>query len=126
MTKIAIIGIIAILLAIPLKQIKPEYSTIISLIACIFIITLGIGKLENILEVIYKLQSFIGLKQGYISILLKMIGITYITELSSSLCTDAGYSAIAKQIELVGKLAILAISMPVLMALLETIERFFN
>ena len=43
---------------------------------------------------------------------------------ASQLCKDAGYSAIASQIEVAGKLTILTISMPILMALLKTIHEF--
>ena len=43
---------------------------------------------------------------------------------SSGICKDAGYQAIAAQIEIFGKLAILVVGMPVLLALLETIQEF--
>ena len=58
--------------------------------------------------------------------ILKMIGITYIGQFSSGICKDAGYSAIAGQIELFCKLAIMAVSMPILLALLETIQDFMT
>ena len=50
--------------------------------------------------------------------------ITYIAEFSSSICKDAGYQTIAVQIEIFCKLTILALGMPVLLALLETIQEF--
>ena len=60
------------------------------------------------------------------AILLKMIGITYVAEFSANLCKDAGYQAVAGQIEMFGKLSILVISMPVLLALLDTISQFLR
>ena len=56
--------------------------------------------------------------------LLKMAGITYIAEFASGICKDAGYGAIGTQIEIFAKLSILAVSMPVLLALLETLRDF--
>ena len=56
--------------------------------------------------------------------MLKMIGITYISEFSSSICKDTGYQTIAVQIEVFSKLTILAMGMPILLALLETIQEF--
>ena len=53
-----------------------------------------------------------------------MIGITYIGQFSAGICKDAGYSSIAGQIELFARLAVLAVSMPVLLALLETVHDF--
>ena len=53
---------------------------------------------------------------------MKMIGITYIAEFSSGICKDAGYGSLGNQIEIFGKLSILAVSMPILMALMEMVQ----
>ena len=126
MIKIAITGVIAVLLAIQFKGSKSEYGTYISLAACVMIFCLGISKLEIIIEAINKIQSYISINKIYITILLKIIGITYVAEFASSLCKDAGHAAISNQIELVGKLTILSISMPILLALLDTINDFLT
>lgn len=126
MFKIAVVGIISIIIGILFKKGKEEYSLYISIAACILILIMGIGKLEVILDSIDQLQGYIKINKAYIGILIKIIGITYITEIASSLCKDTGYSSIAEQIELVGKLTILAISMPILLALLETINSFLT
>lgn len=126
MVEIAAIGVIAIIMAILFKKGKEEFSLYISIAACIVILLWGIGKLKIILEAINELQGYIQMNKAYVGILIKIIGITYITEFSSSLCKDSGYQAIAEQIELVGKLTILAISMPIMLALLETINGFLS
>jgi len=125
MIKIAVIGISAVILAIVFRKGKEEYSLYISLAACILVLIWGIGKLEIILDAINRLQGYIQLNKAYIGIL-KIIGITYVTEISSSLCKDSGYQAVGDQIELVGKLTILAISMPILLAILDTINSFLE
>ena len=57
---------------------------------------------------------------------MKMIGITYIAEFASGICKDAGFGSLGGQIEMFGKLSMLAVSMPVLLALLETIKVFMK
>ena len=126
MVKIAAVGLIAILLAIIFKKGKEEYSLYISIAACVLILAWGIGKLEIIFDAIDRLQGYIKLNQSYIEILIKIIGITYVTEISASLCKDCGYQAIAEQIEMVGKLTILAISMPIMLAILDTISNLIR
>jgi stage III sporulation protein AD len=126
MIKIALIGVIAVMLAIIFKKGKEEYSLYISIAACVLILLWGISKLEVILDGIGQLQGYIKINKSYIGILIKIIGITYVTEISASLCKDSGYQAVAEQIELVGKLAILAISMPIMLAILETINGFLK
>jgi stage III sporulation protein AD len=126
MIRIAIVGIAAILLAIMFKKGKEEYSLYISIGACILILMWGISKLEVIFDAIDQLQGYIRMNKSYVTILIKIIGITYVTEIASSLCKDTGYSAIAEQIELVGKLTILAISMPIMLAILDTIDNLLT
>lgn len=126
MIKIALIGIVAMLAAILFKNGKSEYGTLISIAGCVLIFYFGAGKLTTIVEAINKIRGYLSVNSEYLSILLKIIGITYISEFSSNLCKDAGYAAIGNQIELAGKLSIMAISMPVLLALLDTIDRFLT
>lgn len=124
MLNIALVGIVAVLMAILFKKGKEEYSLYISIAACIIILFLGIGKLETILDSIHRLQEYIIINNTYINILIKIIGITYVTEFAAALCKDSGYTAIGSQVELIGKISVLAISMPILMALLDTINNF--
>lgn len=126
MINVAVIGIVAVLVGIIFKKGREEYSLYISIAACLIILLLGIGKLEVILDTINRLQGYVKINKAYINILIKIIGITYVTEFAASLCKDSGYQAIGEQVELVGKLSILAISMPILLALLDTINNFLT
>lgn len=124
MLKVAALGLITVLLAIQFKTGKSEYGIYIGFAGCLIIFLYGIHKLELILSSLEVLRSYINISDTYIFLLLKIVGITYIAEFSSDLCKDAGYGAIAGQIEFVGKLSILTISMPVLISLLESIQSF--
>ena len=121
MFKVAIIGVMAVFLALPLKKDKPEFSMLIILGCCLIILGLALSKLQEIISFIRKVSDYIGDSSLYIDVLLKIIGITYLAEFSSNICRDAGYGAAGNQIEFFGKLMILAVSMPILMTLIETI-----
>lgn len=125
-TTVAIIGIIAAILAVQLKTMKAEYSIYITLGAGILIIYFMLTELGTIMDLVNKIQSYISINSTYLTILVKMLGITYITEIASGICKDAGQSSLGSQIEIFGKLAILAISMPVIVALLETVQSFLS
>ena len=122
MLKIAAIGVMAAFLAIPLKKEKSEFSLFIIVAACLLILALAFGKIHEIVEVVRQVEQYLGKGAAYVGILLKMIGITYVAEFAANLCSDAGYQAVADQIEFYGKLMILAVSVPILMTLLETIS----
>lgn len=121
MIKIAVIGVIAVLLAIPLKRDKSEISMLVILAACLLILSLSLGKIRELLAAVNQIKEMLGKGSVYISILLKMIGITYVAEFGSNLCSDAGYHAVANQIEFYGKIMIMAVSIPILLTLVEMI-----
>ncbi|MBE5977183.1 MULTISPECIES: stage III sporulation protein AD [Lacrimispora] len=123
---IAVVGIVAVLLAVSLKGMKGEYGTFLVLAAGFFIFFYGVGKLSTILDTMKEIQSYIKINSVYLSTLVKMIGITYIAEFASGICKDAGYGAVGTQIEIFGKLSVLAVSMPILLALIETLQVFLS
>lgn len=122
MIKIAILGIVVVLLALPFRIIKGEYSLYLSIAGCILIFYFILGKMQQVIELMEKIGASLPIEAGYLEILIKIIGITYITEFSADLCKDAGYSALASQIAIAGKLSVLGISMPVITALLEMVS----
>ena len=122
--RISVVGIAGVFLAILLKQVRPEYSLYITMAAGIAILFYSAGKLSYLLSSLRKIQQYVPVDAAYMTILLKMTGITYIGQFCAGICKDAGYSAVAGQIEIFGRLAVLAVSMPVLTALLETIHEF--
>lgn len=122
--KIVMIGITVVLLALFLKESKPEYSVYLSFAVGICILGYAVEKLSYLFESIKKIQEFLPVDEKYVLVLLKMTGATYIGQFSSSICKDAGYAAIAGQIELFVKLYLMVLSLPVLLALVETIHNF--
>lgn len=126
MLKIAFIGVIGVILAIQFKGTKSEYGIYIGLATSLIILFCIADKLSIVIDAINKIQGYIQLNTVYLTTLAKIIGITYIAEFASGICKDAGYSAIAGQIEVFAKISVMALSMPVLIALLETIDSFLS
>ena len=122
----AVLGITAVALAVQRKPLRQEYSVYLILAAGLVIGFLSISRLELILDTVRAIGSQIRVKNIYLGTLLKMVGITYIAEFASGICRDAGFSALGTQVEMFGKLSILAVSAPVLQALLETLQVFLS
>lgn len=121
---VAAFGIVSVLLAVQFKGLKGEYAVYLAAAAGLAIVSYGLLKLETILEAARQIQEYININPVYLTVLIKMIGIAYVAEFASGICRDAGFSSIGVQIEVFGKLSILAVSMPVVLALLETLEGF--
>lgn len=124
MLKIGILGIAGILTAIFMKEVKPSFAVWISMTTCLLIFFYAVNKISFLTDTIQSLQEYVHLKESYLATLLKLVGITYVADFASNLCKDAGYGAIAGQIEFFGKISILTISAPIVLALLETISEF--
>lgn len=119
--KIGIFGVAAAFLALLLGQWKKEYSIFISIAAGLLIFAAVVTKVRVILDFTQKLENLAAVDSGYIRLVIKMVGITYVAEFAVNVCRDAGYAAIAGQIENFAKLSILGLSLPVLSAFLELI-----
>lgn len=124
--QVAALAVAGVLLAVQFKSGKAEYGIYLGAALSILIFFQILGKLNVILEVIKTIGEFLPLNKIFAEILLKMLGITYVAEFSASICQDAGYQTIARQIEILGKLTILVMSMPILLALLQTIREFLT
>ena len=124
MVQIGMIGVLGALLAIQFKGGKTEYGIYMSVAVSIVLFLCIVDRLEIFVQTIDEISRYISMDTGYLFTMLKMIGITYISEFSSSICKDTGYQTIAVQIEVFSKLTILAMGMPILLALLETIQEF--
>ena len=126
MLEAAVVGIAGVLLALQIKQARPEYAVYLSVATGVFLLIMAAQRLEVVVESVRLIQSSISIQSSYIQVLLKIIGITYISEFAADICRDAGYSAVAGQIGIFAKLSILAVSMPIVIALLETIQSFLG
>lgn len=122
--RISVLGVSGVLLAILLKDRAPEYVSLISLGIGLVILGLAVGKIGYLFDSLEQLRESLPVDGSYITTLLKMIGITYIGQFASGICKDAGYGSTGTQIELFCRLSVMVLSMPVLLALLDTIQGF--
>ena len=121
MLKVAVIGVMGALLALLLKGEKAGQSLWVVLAACLLIMGISLSKLENILTMIREVEEALGSGALYLQVLLKMIGISYIAEFGAEICKDAGFGALAGQIEFFGKIMLLAVSIPIIQNLITLI-----
>ena len=120
--KIGLLGVTGVMLALQFKTVKPEVSFYIGAAVSIAIFAFSVDGLLGVLGQMESLQRYINESGPYYRVLFKAVGITYICEFCAALCKDAGYQAVAGQIEIFGKLSVLFMGMPVLMAVIDNIN----
>lgn len=109
---IAGLAVVATVFAVLLRKYRPEISTVIGLITAMMILVYAVSKVQPAFNEINHLMSNAKVNTQYISILIKSLGICFIAQLASDVCRDAGETAIASNVELAGKLAVLIVALP--------------
>lgn len=119
--QIAGLGILATVIAIILKDTRREFALYISIVTGVIIFSFVLTKLLYVIDVLRLLSNRANMETTYFSTILKIIGIAYITEFSSQISKDAGEGSIAMKIELGGKVLIMVLAIPILLALMDLI-----
>lgn len=114
--KLCGIAVFAVIFILIIKQIKPEFAPIITISTSIILLTASLILVKPFVEFIT--ETINSTSYGsYMPILLKALGIGLTTQTVADICRDSGESAIASKVELIGKLEIMLISLP----LIETV-----
>jgi stage III sporulation protein AD len=115
------LGLIATFISMVLRDQKPSFAFLIAMITGIIIFLFVI---DHVIKVIYVLQKIVfqaEIDMLYLETVLKIIGISYITEFAAQISRDAGEGSIASRIELAGKVLIMIMAIPIIQAIVETV-----
>ena len=119
--KIVGIALVSLIIIILLKQYKPEFAIYISLLTGVLILILVMDKLTGIINLIDSIVSKSNINTEFITLLIKITGIAFLSEFAVSICKDSGEAAIASKIEIGSKIIIISMAIPILSSLLELI-----
>ena len=119
--KVILIVIISSLVIVLLKQTKPEFSVLITVVVSIFVITIVIDKLSYVFQFFNKIILATNIDSDIILIIIKTIVIAYISDFAINLCTDMGVSSMASKISVFSKILILLESMPLVYSLFQVV-----
>ncbi|MGL5259190.1 MAG: SpoIIIAC/SpoIIIAD family protein [Lachnospiraceae bacterium] len=122
--QVILFSITGVIVASYIKTYRPELYVITIIAISLVVFFYMVNMLLEIKENIEKITSVFSGNIMYFQILFKIIGITYLSEFTSGICKDAGYQSIATQVELVGKITILLSGIPILIAIIETIQTY--
>ena len=117
---IALIGLIIVIL---LKQYRPEFAIYVSLLTGVLILILVMDKLTGIINLLQSLANKTSINSIFLTLLIKITGIAFLSEFAVSICKDSGEAAIASKIEIGTKIIIISMSIPIISSLLEIIVK---
>ncbi|MDU4892454.1 MAG: stage III sporulation protein AD [Clostridium sp.] len=119
--KIVSFALVALLVVTLVKNDRKDIALLISLVAGIIIFIFMLSKLTVIVNFLQSLSNKANIDIVYLDTVFKILGIAYLTSFCSEICKDAGESSIASKVEFSGKILILTLAIPILMAVMQTI-----
>lgn len=119
--KIVAFAFIALSIFLLFKDRRSDLSVLISLVASIIIFLFIIGQLSDVIYFLKSIADRANINTIYIGIVMKILAIAYVASFCSEICKDAGANSIASKVDFSGKILILALSIPILMAVLDSI-----
>lgn len=119
--KVVSFAFIALAIVLIFKDRRSDLSMQISLTAGVLIFIYMVSKLTVVLQLLQELSIKANIDFVYLNTVFKILGIAYLSSFCSEICKDAGENNIASQVEFAGKIFILVLAIPILMAVLQSI-----
>ena len=122
--KIIGVGFVTAIAATLLRSTKPELSFAVILTGTIVIMLFIVDSLQNTLQALSAIAVASGIENGLLKVLLKIVGVGYITEFGAGILNDFGSNSIADKVTLAGKITIILLSLPVVKGVLQLVQEF--
>lgn len=120
---IALTGVVVITL---LKTAKPEFAVFASIATGVVMVAIMLSSLADVVIAFDDIVTKSGVNDEVFAIVLKIIGIGYLTEYSSSVASDAGCASIAQKLQFGGKIIIFLMSISIVKALVEVVSTLMS
>ncbi len=119
---VVLFAIVGALLMMAIRDMAPQVSFLLSLLIAVILFVFVLQQVTGVLAPIEKLAAMANVNVLFFATIVKIIGIAYIAEFGAQIAKDAGAASIASKIELVGKLFIIVLSVPIILAVIEAVQ----
>ncbi len=119
--RIALIGIVAGVLVITIKQKQPEIALQVSIIAGLIIFIYVLDYIVIAIDYVKDIINKFNIPYESIAVVMKIIGIAYICEFAVQVLKDTGENSLANKVEIAGRVFIVVLSLPVLSSFMSMV-----
>lgn len=117
------ITLVAVVLVTLLRQSRPEIAVILSTVVGTIIFLKLVGRLLELMGAFEFLAMKAQVNSLHLQTVFKIMGVAYLAGFGAQICRDAGEGALALKLELAGKIIILFLAVPVMVAIMEMVLR---
>ena len=115
------LGLIGAILAVIIRQQKPELALMLSICVGVLLFLTVIGQISAVFNTLRDLASQANISMVYIGTILKIVGIAYIADFGAQICRDSGEGALASKVEFAAKILVLVMAVPIVIAVLQAL-----
>lgn len=115
------IGLTATVLVALLRPHTPQIAMALALLAGTILLLSVIPSMEKVISMLNDMATSAKIDRGFLTTVLKIIGIAYIVEFAAQIARDAQESALAGRIELAGKVGIVILALPIITDVVDSL-----
>ena len=115
------IGLLTCVVALIIKQIRPEFYIVVVITGSIVILFMIVDELRTVFEYFLSIFNKTNLNYELFSNMIKIIGVGFLTEFANGICVDTGNASIGEKVVIAGKILILCLALPIISSLLNVI-----
>ncbi len=114
-------SLLAAVLILLLREEWPALALLLGMAAGVIIFLFLLDYIRVVVLLLEELVKEAGINLLYLDTIIKVVGIAYIAQFGSLICKDAGVGVLAAKIEFAGKILIIILAIPLMMAILEMV-----
>jgi len=119
--RISALAVVASLCSCMLRGSIGSVSVVLSIAVCVSVLIIAIHFLEPVIELLLRMQEMTGMSETLLAPLIKVLGIGLLTQISGTICDDAGEKTLAGRIALASRVSMLILCAPMLERILDYI-----
>lgn len=120
MGRLFLIALIGSAAAIELRAVRQEYAILLGSATAAILLVEVLFRLTGLSDAFGRMLDEYGVSKDALGVVLKILGIAYLTDLGVNIAKDAGQHAIAGALETGGRVLILSCALPAVISLFET------
>lgn len=124
-TVVAVVMISAIMILL-VKKYSPEYAIVVTIVASGTVLIFLVFILKDVFLSVADIFDKTGLDKGIFKLVLKALGLCYLSEFASDICRDFGQTSLAAKVELAGKISIVVLTFPLIRQILSAVTELIK
>ena len=125
MMRVAAMALLGAVASLLFKQYKPDWGIPLRMVISLFMGSMILIAMADIVSFAHSLGGDTVTADMW-SVLLKALGISFVTEIASGVCRDSGEVSLATWVDMAGKTALLMQALPLIREVLATAKEFLS